>query len=83
MADQPKSGSARPPGSRPFVRALLRSLRSTVVIFVVTEIAYCIFHGGFNSRNLSEVVLFYYGAGILVFAGLFVWEYWGSRARPK
>jgi hypothetical protein len=83
MADQPKSDSAHPLGSKPLVRALLRALRSTAVIFVVTEIAYCLGHGGFNSRNFFEVLLFYCGFGILVFVGLFVWEYWGPRKRPE
>jgi hypothetical protein len=82
VADQAKPDAALPRDSKNVFRPLLRALGSTVVVFLVAEIAFGLRHGGFNSRNFIEVLRFYYWVGILVLVGLLVWEYRVETTRP-
>ena len=63
------------------LRAVLRALRSTVVIAAVALTLFAIRQGGLRFRELKQVALEHANLWALVFVGVLVWDFL-FRRRP-
>jgi hypothetical protein len=66
---------------RDLAGATVPAIRSTLVITTVALVAFAFRVGGFKFAKIKSVAEENWSLFLLVFAGIFVWEYWHQRAK--
>ena len=72
-----------PPPLRRTGIALLRALRSTIVIAAIALTLFALRHSALTIAEIRRLAVHYSPLWVVVFFGLLIWEYWFERSRRR